>query len=973
MAYRLAPFRPFARLSLWGVLLLSLTAAPFVQARTTITVSTTADDTTVNGNCTLREALIAANTDTAVDACPAGNGADTILLSGATYTLTIPGTIEDAAATGDLDVTSTVTIRGTGASTTIIQAGTSNPVTGACSSCVDRVFDVRGGGALTVERATIRHGSLTSADGGGVRVIAGSTLTIDRGVITNNLIDSSSGEGGGIFNQGGTVTIRSSTVSGNKSNQDRGGGLKNTGAGAMMHIENSTVSGNTAADAGGGIHTASGATLTMISTTISGNTAGGDGGGVHATSATLTITKSTLSGNASGDDGGGIFLSSGTHTITNSTLSGNTATSNGGGIYDASSSNTITLNNTTLAINKAGDGASAALRINTSGTAMTLNNSILTGNVSLGGGPATECNSASAINGTHNLIDDTSCGSSHRLGAIDAAAFSYTLSNNGGATATHAINNQNTPTDGVEDGSGAACSAAGITTDQRGTARNGTCDVGAFEAPLPPPSPGGSAPITISGTSGLGNDAGWRMMAPPASGLTRADINGITFTSSSGSGNDMLRRYDESAGSGSARWLNTTNAGSLSQGLGFILYLFDDATDPIDPSLTISFAGAHETTTSVTTPSLDTNESLHLLGNPFFTGFDLNSLNLIPQGFQATVQVWDPTAGGGTGSFRSFTQGSGGSVLARGQGFFAQRTTPGAGTTTLTFDSAGRVSGGTFIGKTRHSLSAGSRIGLALTGQSTSGLVVHDEAATVLFREGARIGWDAYEVSKLVPLTDQYATVSLVGERQGEPIALAVASYPAVLSQPLDIPLQLEGRAFAGELTLAWPVWDAIPSSWNLVLVDYERGKRVDMRQTHTYTFAYEAPGDKTLSLHNMLAPSLQMAPAQGQHRFAIEINPLSATPYEKTPTVPAAFLAQNYPNPFATETTIRYSLATAGPVRLFVYDLLGREVARLVDEWQPSGAHTAQMDGASLAPGAYVYVLQAGAQRLHRAMLHVK
>ena len=66
-------------------LLLTLVVSPGTVQAATITVDTTADANTANGNCTLREAIIAANTDTAVDNCPAGSGADTIAFN-------IPGT-----------------------------------------------------------------------------------------------------------------------------------------------------------------------------------------------------------------------------------------------------------------------------------------------------------------------------------------------------------------------------------------------------------------------------------------------------------------------------------------------------------------------------------------------------------------------------------------------------------------------------------------------------------------------------------------------------------------------------------------------------------------------------------------------------------------------------------------------------------------------------------------------------------------
>src|SRR5437870_3850242 len=88
----------------------------------TITVNTTEDELTVDGNCSLREAIQAANTDSAVDACPAGSGADTITLPVGTYTLTIPGANEDANQTGDLDNARDLTINGAGAAATIIQA-----------------------------------------------------------------------------------------------------------------------------------------------------------------------------------------------------------------------------------------------------------------------------------------------------------------------------------------------------------------------------------------------------------------------------------------------------------------------------------------------------------------------------------------------------------------------------------------------------------------------------------------------------------------------------------------------------------------------------------------------------------------------------------------------------------------------------------------------------------------------------------
>ena len=81
------------------------------------------------------------------------------------------------------------------------------------------------------------------------------------------------------------------------------------------------------------------------------------------------------------------------------------------------------------------------------------------------------------------------------------------------------------------------------------------------------------------------------------------------------------------------------------------------------------------------------------------------------------------------------------------------------------------------------------------------------------------------------------------------------------------------------------------------------------------------------------------------------------------------ATLSPNYPNPFNPETTIRYALPQAGEVRLVVYDLLGHEVAILVEGSKPAGNHTVRFHADGLPTGTYVYRLTAGAKTLTRTM----
>jgi hypothetical protein len=87
--------------------------------------------------------------------------------------------------------------------------------------------------------------------------------------------------------------------------------------------------------------------------------------------------------------------------------------------------------------------------------------------------------------------------------------------------------------------------------------------------------------------------------------------------------------------------------------------------------------------------------------------------------------------------------------------------------------------------------------------------------------------------------------------------------------------------------------------------------------------------------------------------------------------TVPSTFeLCQNYPNPFNPKTVVSCQLPAASSVRLVVYDLLGREVAVLLDEERPPGAYSITFDASNFASGVYFYRLTAGEYVAIRKML---
>ncbi len=71
--------------------------------------------------------------------------------------------------------------------------------------------------------------------------------------------------------------------------------------------------------------------------------------------------------------------------------------------------------------------------------------------------------------------------------------------------------------------------------------------------------------------------------------------------------------------------------------------------------------------------------------------------------------------------------------------------------------------------------------------------------------------------------------------------------------------------------------------------------------------------------------------------------------------------LEQNYPNPFNPSTTIRYSIPISEFVTLKIYDVLGNEVATLVNEVKPAGSDEIEFDASHLSSGIYIYKLQWG------------
>lgn len=519
-----------------AVFLVALVGAAQASAATFVVTKTADTNGTCNvGDCSLREAVKAAN---------ANDGDDTIVVPAGQYVLT--GAVnEDAAESGDLDVTDAnddLLLDGAG-------AGTGPGATLISGGGFDRVFDLLEFARLELRDVTLTGGS-TAGEGGAIRNNLGDLL-IENSVLEGNVssgdggaiysfgigrprvaIDNSAligniaaSDGGAIYNTGdGRVVVTNSSMRANHATTSRGGAIYSESIGTVTIVD-SSVSANTAATEGGGIGTQNDSSLTIVRSTITANeSTAAEGGGIWAqNSSTVAIVDSTLSANKAfgtdvGEGGGGVWAQNDVVlTISGSTLNGNSAPRHGGALY-VRNFVWLTLQNSTVSGNSAGQSGGGIYAENA--PIVRITGSTIAGNgAAAGGGIFDETVSATApfhLRGTI-LAANTAAGAPNDCGGLVAggayASFGFNLDTtgtcdlnaagdvpngnpglgalaaNGGPTRTLAL----LPGSQAIDAGGSVC----VATDQRGAPRpqGSACDIGAFEAapvvtaPVPPPPP----------------------------------------------------------------------------------------------------------------------------------------------------------------------------------------------------------------------------------------------------------------------------------------------------------------------------------------------------------------------------------------------------------------------------------------------------------------------------------------------------
>jgi CSLREA domain-containing protein len=254
-----------------------------------ITVNTVSDELNADGDCSLREAITSANSNSASDACAIGGEADSIRF-GVAGTIVLNRVLPA--------ITSDVAIVGPAGDKVIISGGGAAPL-----------FVVRSGGILRLEALTLSGG--LASDGGAIINQPGGTLTVFNSTFSGNRAQQS----GGAIRNLGVATIVNSTFAGNAATES-GGALAGSGVGGNMTLINCTIAANSAA-LGGGIATEQQGAVTLRNTLIATNAGGNclaldsgtitDGGGNLDDGTSCRLVDSTSSSNAgAGLDPGGL-------------------------------------------------------------------------------------------------------------------------------------------------------------------------------------------------------------------------------------------------------------------------------------------------------------------------------------------------------------------------------------------------------------------------------------------------------------------------------------------------------------------------------------------------------------------------------------------------------------------------------------------------------------------------------------------
>lgn len=439
-----------------------------------------------------------------------------------------------------------------------------------------------------------------------------------------------------------------------------------------------------------------------------------------------------------------------------------------------------------------------------------------------------------------------------------------------------------------------------------------------------------------------------------------------------------------------AGWIAPGGTNGLNDGIpagsGFLMSIFEDDNGdgtvepheefPKEITMTGEQYGANDTVS----PAMNGNpDGWTLVGNPFGDDIDFHHMvnNNLTTDLTDVAYVYNINAGGSTpdaegnpipGGWMT-TDGSLGDIpdgkIAVFQGFFVQTD---GNDPAIEFTNEARTTGATFYGKENKQKKDHVRLQLESKSLYNSAWLSFSENGNSYRMKG-----DAYE---LEPFSENYV---LMGTRKGDEL-FDIAQFPDQPGSEMNLHIE---TTTAGSYTLTATDLQ-LSEGKKLLFTDTQENITLSLDDSFEYQFTIGQTAKKNNNLIDPLTcgtagqsiaddyftPKKAKINSSTGDRFIITLADASQHEVELPVSVS---LNQNYPNPFNPTTQISYELPKQSDVRLEVYDLVGRQVATLVNQTMEAGSHTVNFNAGNLSSGVYIYRLNAGNTVLSRKLTVIK
>lgn len=491
-------------------------------------------------------------------------------------------------------------------------------------------------------------------------------------------------------------------------------------------------------------------------------------------------------------------------------------------------------------------------------------------------------------------------------------------------------------------------------------------------------SPGTKVDGTAFGSKyaiGIRGSAGWRMISTPTTNTSFDDLLGSLWMQGiSGSDdpsgsltvagwNELQTSFDD---------IPSSMSDKMRGGKGYIVYVFEDddfnttgiqggfpkviKTDGNENSSTVDVTVS--ATDSDNSSSIEGDEGWNLLGNPFGTdlsvGALIRALEDIAPVVNTNIYVWDHNENNGNGGYITLSDGD---RIAPFQAFFV-RFSNEVNDQTFTFDKSALEANNSaefYNSKVKDSFA----FDVELHGDE------YYDTYSLEFNKNGTIDLDRYDAYKLISLNPN--AINLFGKHGNNRLQKSV--LPEDLKSNLEIPLSFDANE-RRNLTFRWNNIDDLPNDWEVILVDKETNRKIDLRTAKEYQFTVLSAGQKETINNQGLLNKRKIGGEDS--RFVLSINAnLETTNGRDLPE--SVKLNPNYPNPFNPTTTIPYEIAEDTEVKLTVWNMIGQKVATLVDGMVEAGTHKETWNATNMPSGIYIARFEVGNEVFTRKMTLIK